>query len=127
MHRNQFLPILLSAAMVAQAVIAGWGHTHAHVGGDAHGNVGAAGYLHHDHTVGEPAHQSHEHSPLPHHPADEEDCSVCRHLALAAILTLDLEASAIGDATEALRAGKSLPVSTIAVGLRRPRSPPELI
>ena len=121
MSRNRFLPILLTAALVAQVVIAGWGHSHAHVANGSHSHVGIAGHVHHHDT-----HSSHEHSPLPNQPTDSDDCSVCRHLALTAILTLELESLAIGDAVESAQHGESRLASATAVGLHRPRSPPEL-
>jgi hypothetical protein len=121
MSRNRFLPILLAAALVAQVVIAGWGHSHAHVANSSHGHAGVAGHSHHHDSQ-----RSHEHQPLPNQPTDKDDCSVCRHLALAAILTLELESLAIGDAVEPAQHGESRLVSTTAMGLHRPRSPPEL-
>ena len=121
MSRNRFLPILLAAAMVAQAVIAGWGHSHAHVAHGSHVHADAAGHLHHH-----DAHGSHEHLPPPNQPTDKDDCSICRHLALAAVLTLELESVAIGDAAEPARYSESRPVSTPVIGLHRGRSPPEL-
>ncbi|MBC8351154.1 MAG: hypothetical protein H8E66_04160 [Planctomycetes bacterium] len=121
MSRNRFVPILLVAALFAQAVVAGWGRSHAHVATGSHGHVGVVGHSHHH-----DAKLSHEHPPLPDQPTDKDDCSVCRHLALAAILTLELESLAIGDAVELAQHGESLLVSTTAIGLHRPRSPPEL-
>ena len=134
MSRNRFLPILLVAALVAQVVIAGWGHSHSHPCGtlghapELHTQHGLAGHSHHQHSAGELHHfgDSHQHSPLPHQPSDKDDCSICRHLALAAILTLDLEPLAVGDSAEPVKDRESILASTIAIGLRRPRSPPEL-
>jgi len=126
MSRSPFLTILLAAALVAQAVIVNWGHSHEHVAAGAHVHLGDVGSWHHHHASGVQSHagSSHEHPPLPNRPTDKDDCSVCRHLALAAILTFDLEATAIGDAAERVRDGESSLVPTIAIGLRRPRSPP---
>lgn len=118
MSRNPFLPILLAAAMVAQVVIAGWGHSHAHVAHGSHVHVDAAGHLHH--------HGSHEHLPPRNQPTDKDDCCICRHLALAAVLTFELESVATGDAAEAARYSESRLVSTPVIGLHRGRSPPEL-
>ncbi len=133
MSRNRFLPILLSAALVAQSVIAGWGHVH--VADGLHSHFGIATHSHHHHlTDGHGQHHTgdaNEHQPTPDRstpdrPTHSDDCSVCRHLALVALLTLDLEAISTGDAVELLQDGESTPVSTFIVGLRRPRSPPEL-
>ncbi|MEO8498191.1 MAG: hypothetical protein ABI614_24260 [Planctomycetota bacterium] len=125
---HRFLPILLTVVLIAQAVIAGWGHSHTHVVDGSHGHVAFAGHSHHQATVGGQfhIHHSQQHSPLPSLPADQDDCSVCRHLALAAILTLDLEALPSGDVVASVPDAESSLVSTIAVGLHRPRSPPEL-
>lgn len=130
MSHTRFLPILLTAVMIAQSVIVEWGHSHVHVADALHSDLSVAVHAHHHHLASDRyhvhLHHSHEHPPLPNQPTDKEDCSICRHLALAAIVTLDLEAVAIGDAAEAVQEHKSSFVSTIAVGLRRPRSPPEL-
>lgn len=127
MSRSPLLPILLAAALVAQSVIVGWGHSHT----DQCAGWGLSPVSHSHHADASDWHQhhsrtSHEHPPLPNQPSDQDDCSVCRHLALAAILTLDLEALAIGDSAEPVKDRDSILASTIAIGLRRPRSPPEL-
>ena len=132
MIRTSFLPILLTAAMIAQTVIVGWGHSHAHLGDGSHGDLNIAGHSHHHHAasghhhVHFHVHAAREHSSLPNQPADQENCSICRHLALAAIVAFELEALSVGDAPEAVQERESALVPTITVGLYRPRSPPEL-
>ena len=128
MNRNRFLSILLTAVIFAQSVIAGWGHSHAHIASGSHSHADVGAHPHHNHDAGEHrhVHDSHEHQPLPNCPIDKEDCSVCRHLALAAILLLDLESLTIGDATELAPDRTYFLVSANAVGLYRPRAPPKL-
>lgn len=121
MSRNPYLSILLTAALIAQSVIAGWGHSHAHVASGSHSHPDVASHAHHHHGV-----NANEHPAIPNRPVHSDDCTVCRHLALAAILTLELQANSSGDVVEFLQSGEFSPVSTLAIGLRRPRSPPEL-
>jgi hypothetical protein len=121
MSRHPSLPIILIAALIAQSVIAGWGHSHVHVAEAPHSHPCVVSHSHHHHGV-----NANEHPAVPNRPVHTDDCTVCRHLALAAILTLDLQAMSIGDVTESVQGVELSPVSTIAIGLRRPRSPPEL-
>jgi hypothetical protein len=121
MSRHPSLPILLTAALIAQSVIAGWGHSHVHVAEGQHSHSGVASHSHHHHGV-----NANEHPAVPDRPVHSDDCTVCRHLALAAILTLDLQAILIGDVAESVQSVELSPVSTVAIGLRRPRSPPVL-
>jgi hypothetical protein len=121
MSRNPSLPVLLTAALIAQSVIAGWGHSHVHVADGSHSHSDAASHSHHHHGV-----NANERPAVPNPPVHSDDCTVCRHLALSAILTLDLQAISIGDVAESVQSVELSPVSTLAIGLRRPRSPPEL-
>ncbi len=135
MNRNRSIPILLTAALIAQSVIAGWGHSHVHLGGESHRHVHANGqHSHHQHGShfshthahgGIDSEATHDHAPLPSHPVDHEDCSICRHLALATVLNVDLDLLDIGSTVDFVANDESLLASAIRDGLYRPRAPPE--
>ncbi len=126
MRRNRFLPIIMIAALLAQAVIAGLGHSHVHLtdGTQAHG-AGANHYHHHAAHFHSPVEPSDGAPTLPHSPSDD-DCSICRHLALAAVLTLDLEPSANEVVVEPIAERESRFYAPNRIGLLRSRAPPKL-
>lgn len=127
MYRNRYISLLLIAGMLAPSVISGWGHSHAHSAlGSGHQLV--RGGCHHHHALEglqQPL-ESQEHEPLSNYPVDKDDCSVCRHLALAAILTFDLTLLVHGDVVEFVEDRESFVFSHAAASLYRPRAPPEL-
>ncbi|HJN09976.1 MAG TPA: hypothetical protein QF564_14920 [Pirellulaceae bacterium] len=119
MARCRPISILLAALLFGQAVLAGWGHSHCH-----HHATAIAGHSHADgHT-----HRSHDPEELPpvQIPTDEDDCTLCRHLAESSLLTIDIDLASASQITIfVLATDDSLPSRDI-VGLRRPRSPPLL-
>lgn len=133
MRHNRLLSLLLTAALIAQTVIAGWGHSHAHLSDNLRNHSHDVASHSHHHHPGVRGHYhanshdtSHQHPSLPSEPASGDDCTVCRHLALAAIFTLDHESVSVEQACEAVHVATPLLLSITAVGLRRPRGPPAL-
>ncbi|MCA9122997.1 MAG: hypothetical protein H6822_02905 [Planctomycetaceae bacterium] len=132
MSPNRYISVLLATTMVAQSVIAGWGHSHAHTASGSDDDLRDTASHGHHHAVmeGEHGHAhdgSHEHPHVPDGPDKSDDCTICRHLALAAIFALDLEDGSVEQACEAAHTVSPLLLSITAVGLHRPRSPPEQI
>ncbi|MCA9141210.1 MAG: hypothetical protein H6821_13940 [Planctomycetaceae bacterium] len=133
MSFHRLLTILLAAGMAAQSVIAGWGHSHTHTFDGSPATSGdVAIHSHHHHHDGSVHHHAHPHDASHEHPqpvdrpGDQEDCAICRHMALAAVLTFDLDATSVEETAGFVPNFNSLFFSTSVEGLRRPRSPPEL-
>lgn len=134
MKRHRFIPLLLVAVLLAQAVIAGRGHVHTHIAGVSHTLAGVPhGHAHdsiahtHNHHHALFAHESqHENTPLPFHPTDSDDCSICRHLELAATLSFELELVVVQDAVDAVLQITDCIACPSPAGPHQPRAPPEL-
>ncbi len=118
MYRSRNLPILLAGLLFAQTLVVGWQHRHL----DSHDVVGG-----HDiasiHAPCEHSHH-HPHDSAPRLPVDEHDCSICHHLALAAILVVPCDANACGEAVVSICQYEPALDSREVSGLYRPRSPP---
>lgn len=118
------------AILVAQTVVAGWGHTHTH---SSFASTHAAHGVGHVHRHAANDHFDHEYhdgsqpgSHQSHLPVDKDDCSICRHLALAGVLTLELTSLPSEDAVETVPAGSTILITRLATGEYRPRAPPQM-
>jgi hypothetical protein len=123
-HRRP-IALLLAALLSWQAVLAGWSHSHCQ-----HHVVVMAEHSHsdgHSHADGH-THHAHEPEELPpvQNPTDEDDCTLCRLLADSSVLTVDCDLAPSGQITIPVMATDDSLVSCDIVGLRRPRSPPQL-
>lgn len=119
MLRRRAISISLVAVLFGQAIVASWHHSHCH--------HQAATTAEHSHAHGH-VHHSHESEELPpvQLPTDEENCTVCQHLTKTSLLTIDSDLASTGQATISVIATDDSLVSRDIVGLRRPRSPPQL-
>lgn len=120
MTTSRTIRLLLATLLLGQSVLAGFAHRHCH----DHSDQASHAHAH----AGSHSHSSHDSQPLPpvEIPADEDDCTLCRYLAESSLLTIDsglLEAGRV--ATPVSDTDESF-VSRDIVGLRRPRSPPQL-
>jgi hypothetical protein len=120
MNRKSLISILLTTAMIAQVVVAGWGHSHVHLADDQTNHTHLQQHEREGHG------HDNKQSPQPTSPTDKEGCSICWHLATAAIVSLQLELPTCGDAVKVVQPYNDLLSSTFPIGLYRPRSPPAL-
>ena len=128
MFYRRSISLLLAALLIGQAVFAGWTHSHCH----HHVSVAAEHSHAHSHSHGD----GHRHSAAHNHqrpelppiqiPTDEDDCTLCRLLAESSALTIDCDLAPAGQITISVIATDDSLVSRDIVGLRRPRSPPQL-
>lgn len=119
MFYRRSISLLLAALLFGQAVLAGWSHSHCH-----HHVVATAEHSH-SHADG---HSHHEPEELPpaQIPTDEDDCTLCRLLAESSLLSIDCDMAPAGQITLPVVTADDSLVSRDIVGLRRPRSPPQL-
>ena len=121
MLRYRPISILLVALLFGQAILAGSSHSHCHHHATAiaeHSHSHADGYTH-------PSHDPEELPPI-RVPTDEDDCTLCRHLAEASLLTIDVGLASAGQTAVLAIGTDDAPPFRNIVGLRRPRSPPQL-
>ena len=123
MFYRRSISLLLTALLFGQAALAGWSHSHCH-----HDSAEIEQHSHahgHSHADG---HHSHEPQELPpvRIPTDEDECTLCRVLAESSLLTIDCDLAPAGQVTVPVIATDDSLVSRDIVGLRRPRSPPQL-
>ena len=125
MLRRRAISISLVAVLFGQAIVASWHHSHCHhqaattaEHSHPHGHAHAHGHVHH-------SHESEELPPV-QFPTDEDNCTVCQHLTKSSLLTIDSDLASTGQTTISVIATDDSLVSRDIVGLRRPRSPPQL-
>jgi len=113
------LPLLLAAVTAVQPLLAG---AHGHESHALPLGSSAAGTCHADHE-----HGPHGTTPdAPWVPADEDDCTICRHFWQPTLLTLDFAPLSLGEAIEPLCIRETTGGSLTVVRLKRARSPPRL-
>jgi len=119
MMRSQPYAWLLAVLLFGQAVGASWSHQH------CHHDTAVAGHSH-SHLSGE--HHDHHAPDLPpiEIPGDEENCTLCRHLPESSLPVIETGLVVMGQLTIPIFEADTPIVSRDIVGLRRPRSPPQV-